>query len=107
MQFDVRHKRAIAVAAVYDRRSIFPQRMRRSQSAATVMVSIINAFELPAVGALLAATDGAALEFQIPLGALPRFFVPPIPGSEIRPALICDFAVDLRAAKMRWLVYIE
>ena len=68
---------------------------------------IINAFELPAVGALLAATEGAALEFQIPLGALPRFFLPPIAGCKIRPALICDFAVDLRAAKMRRLVCIE
>src|SRR4029077_10150962 len=47
------------------------------------------------------------LHLQVPLGAYPRFFVPPISGKQIRTVLFNDFLSNFRAANMRGDVFIQ
>ena len=48
-----------------------------------------------------------AFQVHIPFGARPGFFVPPISGKKIRPALIDDFSRNFRTANMCEGIFIQ
>src|ERR1051326_766564 len=62
--------------------------------------SVINPIDFPNGVRFVRAHELTVLELHIPLGVRPRFFVPPIPGQQIWPALISDLARDWFALKM-------
>src|SRR6266513_831080 len=55
----------------------------------------------------MSANQTSILHLQVPFGALPRFFVPPISGKQIQPALPNDFTVEIDAANVRRRVFIQ
>jgi hypothetical protein len=62
--------------------------------------SVIDPIHFPSAAALMSANQIVIFQLQIPLGARPRFFVPPIPRKQIRPALIHDTVADCIALEM-------
>ena len=49
----------------------------------------------------------AAFQLQIPFGARPRFFVPPISRKQVGAALLDDFSVQVCTSNMSGDVFIE
>src|SRR5438309_11883254 len=64
-------------------------------------VSVIYPIQLPGPLTFMSENQFSSLQLQIPPGADPRFFIPPISGKQIRAALIDDFATNICTANVR------
>src|SRR5213080_3350553 len=89
----------------------------RSLASLEMTISVINPIHIPsspchAVAlrrrvAFVYANEFTILQLQIPFGAHPGFFVPPISGKKIWTPLIADFSRNFRTANMREGVFIQ
>src|SRR5438105_15796920 len=70
-------------------------------------VSVIYPIQLPGPLTFMSENQFSSLQLQIPLGADPRFFIPPISGKQIRAALIDDFATNICTANVRGAVFAQ
>src|SRR5207247_10837678 len=63
--------------------------------------SVIHSIDLPRSLSFMNTNDFSILCVQVPFGARPRFFVPPISGTQIRTALFDDVSPNVAAATVR------
>src|SRR5207247_5702414 len=69
--------------------------------------SVIHSIDLPSSLSFMNTNDFSILCVQVPFGARPRFFIPPISGNQIRTALLDDVSPNVCAANVRRPVCIQ
>src|SRR6266508_4708402 len=79
----------------------------RSLAPLEMTISVIHSIDLPSSLSFMNTNDFSILCVQVPFGARPRFFVPPISGNQIRTALLDYVSPNVCAANMRHPVFIQ
>src|SRR5262249_36258273 len=107
MKFDVAHSRDRAQLRLREGVRGWKSLMTRAHARLVIGRLVIDSIHLPSSLAFVHANEFTILQLQIPFGAYPGFFVPPISSKKIRTALIADFSRNFRTANMREGIFIQ
>src|SRR6266853_5269381 len=77
----------------------------RSLAPLEMTILVIYPVHLPGSLSFMNANQITAFQLQVPFSARPRFFVPPISGKQIRPALFDDLSVQICTSHMSWHLF--
>ena len=78
-----------------------------AEGAVTAEWLVVNTINFPNSLSLMSINEFPILQLQIPFGARPGFFAPPVSGKQIWPALIDDFSGNFRTANVCEGIFIQ